>query len=222
MGDLRDCHGGVGKVVCAGYTQAFGRLLGGRDAVVLDVAVFEIGVESFEIDEVRDVRVGGGTMVTFVKVVGEDLPVEITFDLVGVVELVIVEIKLAVPFLLVDVVEMFFPGYFWGLFGVHVDPDEAVDVDFDVDAKETVLLLLIPLQVLIARSFGEFSIQAVRPAVVSASEDLRVAFLLLHDRVSTMSTDVVEGIDVSSTVSVDDDIVSCNVEAKEVSSVLDT
>lgn len=57
--------------------------------------------------------------------------------------------------------------------------------------------------------------------MVSASEDLRVAFLLLHDRVSTMSTDVVEGIDVSSTVSVDDDIVSCNVEAKEVSSVLD-
>jgi len=91
-----------------------------------------------------------------------------------------------------------------------------------MDAKETVLLFLVAFQVLVSRSFGKVPIQTIRPAVVSASEDLCAALFLLHYRISTVSADVVESINVSRAVSVDDYVVSCNIEAKEVAGILNT
>lgn len=188
---------------------------------MLDMAILEIGVEGLEIDKVRDIGVGGRTVVALIEVIRKDLPVEIAIDLVGMVELVIVKVEFAVSLLLVDVVKMLFPRHFGSLFGVHVDPDEAIGIDLDVDAEQTVLLLLVAFQILVSWSLGELSVQSIRPAVISASKDLCVAFFLLYDRVSPVSADVVEGIDVSSTVSVNDDIVTCDIEAEEVSGILD-
>lgn len=68
--NLRRCHGSIWEVVCAVHTQALGRLLRGRDTVMLYVAVFEIRIESLEIDKIRDIGVSGGTMVTLIEVVG--------------------------------------------------------------------------------------------------------------------------------------------------------
>jgi hypothetical protein len=118
-------------------------LLWSGDAVVLDMAILEVRVESLKVDEIRDIRVSGWTMVAFVKVVRKDLPVEIASNLVSVVELVVVKVEFAVSFLLVDVVEMLLPSHFRGLLSVHVDPDEAIDVDLDVDTEEIVLGFLI-------------------------------------------------------------------------------
>jgi hypothetical protein len=47
--DLRDGHGGVGEVVCAMCIYAGLDLFFGWGAVVLDVAVFEVTIEAFEV-----------------------------------------------------------------------------------------------------------------------------------------------------------------------------
>lgn len=48
-------------------------------AVVLDVAGDEVGIEGFEVEEGGDVGVGGGAVVAFVEVVGEDFPVVVAW-----------------------------------------------------------------------------------------------------------------------------------------------
>jgi hypothetical protein len=68
-GNLRDCHGGVGKVICTGHTETLCCLLRSGNAVVLDMAILEVRVERLEIDEVRDIRVSRWTMIAFVEVV---------------------------------------------------------------------------------------------------------------------------------------------------------
>jgi hypothetical protein len=113
-------------------------LLRSGDAVVFDMAVLKVRVESLEVDKIRDIRVSGWTMVAFVEVVCKDLPVEIAFDLVSVVELVVVKVEFAISSLPVDVVEMLLLRYFRRLFGIHVDLDEAIDVDLDMDTEEAV------------------------------------------------------------------------------------
>lgn len=52
------------------HTQALCCLLRGRNAVMLYMAIFEIRIESLEIDKIRDIGVSGGTMVTLIEVVG--------------------------------------------------------------------------------------------------------------------------------------------------------
>lgn len=218
--DSRGCHGSVGEVVRAVHAQAPRCLLWGRDTVMLYMAILEIRIESLKIDKVRDIRVSSGTMVAFIEVVCENLPVEISFQLVRVVELVIVKVDVLIPFLLVDVGKVFFPRDFGYFFCIHVYPDEAVDIDFNVNAKEAVLLFLIAFEILIAWCLGKVAIETVRPAVISACKNLGIAFLLLDNGISTMSADIVEGIHSSSTITIDDDIVPSNFEAKEVSSIL--
>jgi hypothetical protein len=57
---------------------SFGLFLGWF-TVVLNVSTFEIAVEGFEVQEGRDVGVCGGTVVAFVEVIGEDLPVIVAY-----------------------------------------------------------------------------------------------------------------------------------------------
>lgn len=53
--------------------------------MVLDMAGDEVGVEGFEVEEGGDVRVGGGAVVAFVEVVGEDFPVVVALGDVSLV-----------------------------------------------------------------------------------------------------------------------------------------
>ena len=74
-------------------------LLGLGVAVVLDVAVLEVAVEGFEVEECGDVGVGGRAVVALVEVVGEDLPVVGAVDFVGVIEDIVVEVDASVSLL---------------------------------------------------------------------------------------------------------------------------
>jgi hypothetical protein len=66
----------------------FGLFLGWF-AVVLNVSTFEIALERFEVQEGRNVGVCGGTVVAFVEVVGEDLPVIVAY----VIESAILDVR---------------------------------------------------------------------------------------------------------------------------------
>ena len=96
---LGDGHGGVGEVVRAVCVEACFDLLGLGVAMMLDVAVFKVAVEGFEVEEGGDVRVGRGAVVAFVEVVREDLPVVGAVDFVRVVEDVVVEVDAFVALL---------------------------------------------------------------------------------------------------------------------------
>lgn len=76
-------------------------------------------------------------------------------ELVYMVELVIVEVdtRFEVSLLYINVAEVLFPGHFWSLFGVEVDPDKPVAIDVGVDGKETVLVF-VEVEILVARGFG--------------------------------------------------------------------
>lgn len=137
---------------------------------MLDVPILELAVKGVKVQERGNVCVRRRAVVAFVEVVGQDLPVVVSIQLVGVVQIVIVKVDLVVPRLHVDIVKVLLPGHLGSLLGVHVDPDEAVLVDFCVDAKQAILLLIKLTQSLVARGFGQVAVEAVRPSVVSKKQ----------------------------------------------------
>jgi hypothetical protein len=80
MRDSRDAHTRIREIVCTVRDDTGFYLLVCRFAVVLDVSVFECGVESFEIEERGDVWVCCGAVVAFVEVVCEDFPIEMAWS----------------------------------------------------------------------------------------------------------------------------------------------
>ena len=73
-----------------------------------------------DILQLTDIR--GLAVITLVKVVGKNLPIESPIESVRMVENVIIEIEILESVLLVNVKELFFPWHFryWGR--VEVDP----------------------------------------------------------------------------------------------------
>ena len=57
------------------YIQSFGELFRCRFAVVLDMAVYSVAIETLWVEERGDVWVGCWAVVAFVEVVGCDFPV---------------------------------------------------------------------------------------------------------------------------------------------------
>jgi hypothetical protein len=160
-------------------------------------------------------------VVAFVEVISQNLPVIVTLEGIIVVEIVVIEVVGFIPFLLVDVPEMFLPRHFWDFIRIHVYPDKAIDVDLKMDSEKTVLLFVEVAQLLVVRSFGEFAIQSVRPAVVSTSEDFGISgTLFLNYRVRTVSAHVVECVDVALSVTSDDEVETGKLVAEPVASVL--
>ena len=171
-GYLRDHHGRHREVISAGGVEPLFDLLGSRLAMVLNVAGLGVAVKRLQVEEFRDIRMGGRAVVALVEVVGQDLPVVFAVQLIRAHEIVVVEVIGFVPFLLVDILEMLFPRHLRGLLRIQIDPDEAIHIDLDMDSEEAVLVLVDP--VLEAGRFGQFAIQAVGPSVVSAGQDLGV------------------------------------------------
>jgi hypothetical protein len=81
---------------------------------MLYMAIFQIAVERFQVDEVGDVGMRSGTVIALVEIIGQDFPVVISLELVCVVEYVLVEVEAGVTVLLVYTGEVFFPGDFGG------------------------------------------------------------------------------------------------------------
>ena len=202
-----DAHADVGEVVGAVNVEALGLLLWGGSVVVLHVSVLHRDVCALGAQEVWHIRVRRRAVVAFVEVVAGDLPVVLAIELVAMVELILVEVELLEALLLVDGVKLLLPRHLGFLVAVHVDPDEAVDVDVDVDGEEAVDGLVEAVEFLVLRSFSQFAVEAVRPAVVSTGKDGLFALVLLDDGVGAVPTYVVERVDLAVTPADDDDVV---------------
>lgn len=215
--NLRDNHGRYREVVGTGGIETLFYLLRGRGAMVLNVSIFEVAVERFKIKELGDIRMSRGAMITFVEVIRENLPVVFPVKLVGVIQLIVVEVVRFVSFLFVNVCEVLLPWDLGRCFAIHIHPDEAVDVDLDMNFEQTILILIKTVQVLIARCFGELSIQSIRPAVVSTSQNFGISMaFILNDRICTVSAYIVEGVDVVLSVTRDDEVEPSHLIAKPV------
>lgn len=218
---LRGNHGRHGEVVGTGSVKTLLDLLWCGLAVVLDVSIFEIAVERLKVEEFRNIGVCRRAVVALVEIISQNLPVIFAFERISVVKIVVVEVVGFVAFLLVDVPEMFLPRHFWDFIRIHIDPDKAINVDLEVDSEKTVLLLVEVAQLLVFRSFGKFAIQSVRPAVVSTGEDLGISgTLFLNDRVCTVSTHVVECVDIALSVTSDDEVETCKLITNPVAGFL--
>lgn len=136
----RDVAGGIGPEVGGGYAEALVDLVLALGAVMLDVAVLGLDVVGVEVGDGRNIGVGDLAVVALVVVVGQDLPVEVALHIPGVVEVVLLEVVVNESGLLVDTFEVVLPGDLGGLAGIHVDPDEAVAVDVNVDRGEIVFV----------------------------------------------------------------------------------
>lgn len=72
---LRDKHGRDGDVVSASSNKTFRNLFWGGYKTVLYITVFRITLEGFQVQEFRDIGVGGRAVIALVKIVGQNLPV---------------------------------------------------------------------------------------------------------------------------------------------------
>lgn len=219
--NLRNIKRGVGPKVSGADSQAFFFLLGRGGTIVLYPRTLDVDTVGREVCDGGDVRMGGLAMIALVVVVSCYLPVVGGVDLPDVIEFVLVPLELSKPFLGVGTTEVFLPRYLGLLLAVEVDPDEAVDVNVDVDWEETVLGLVKARDVLVPGGFGELAVQSVRPSVVSAGEDLGGALFPVDDGVCTMSADIVEGVDVSIAVFGDDDVETSTLITQPVTSLFE-
>lgn len=175
-----------------------------------------------EVGDGRQIWVCCLAVVAFVEVVGKDLPVEVAFHGVRVIEVIIVKIELLESLLLVGTFELLVPRYLRNFVRVHVDVNEAVGVNVNVDWEEAVFGLVEAFKILVARGLRQLAIQTIRPSMVFAREDLRVALLLLDDGVGSVSANIVEGVDLAIAVLRDNKVVVGTVVAQPITRLLKT
>jgi hypothetical protein len=80
---------------------------------------------------------------------------------------VIIKVEVFVLLLGIGSLEIILPGNLGCVFGVKVDPDEAIVVNVCVNTEQPVLGLVETLKLLVARSLCEVPAETIRPAVVS-------------------------------------------------------
>lgn len=157
------------------------------------------GVGEVEIaDEVGTLllNLSGGVAVG-VGLIGKGLPVEAACILLNMVELVILKVERAVAR------SVLIPGNLRLGLSIHVDPDETLVINMDVEREKTVLGSVKARKILVQRGLGKLSIHTVGPAVVLARQDVVLTIVLDNDRESSVTADVVETAD--STLSVADE-----------------
>lgn len=220
--DLRYGHRDVGEVVGGVDVVALRLLFFRRGLVVFHVAFLEFHVVAVDREERRDVGVCGLAVVAFIEVVRSDLPVVVGVKLVRVVQLVVIEVELVKSRLLVGTVEGLLPGDLGGLLRVQVNPDEPLGIDTEVDREQAVLGFVEILQEVIVGRLGQLAVQAVRPSVIAAREDVGTTCVLLDDGVCAVAADVVKCVDRFGAVHDDDEVVTSHAVAKEVTWPLKT
>jgi hypothetical protein len=87
-----------------------------------------------------------------------------------------------------------------GLTRLQVRPDEAKLVNVDIDRKKTLLCSVEPFNSIEAGCFREFAVQSIAPTVILATEDTGCTTLRLYYRECSVSTNVVEAVDLAFTV----------------------
>lgn len=152
-----------------------------RCTVMLNVSILEITIEALQIEERRDVWVGHGAMVALIEVVRQDLPIVVAYEqgkstfwsmirklgiftikFVSMIELIITEVnaRLNVSLLDIHILKVLLEWHFRHLLRIHVHLNESIAVNAGMNQEKTVLVLL-KIELLIARRFCELAIQAI-------------------------------------------------------------
>ena len=133
---------------------------------------------------------------------------------------VVIEVDRLEPFLSVYVRKVFLPRNLWSLTGVQVNPYKAVHIDVNMNWEEAILRPIETIQLLIARGFGKLTVQAVRPTMISATEDARLSTFFLYDGIRTVPAYVMKSSDISVAVQIDDDVETCKLVSKKIAGLL--
>lgn len=133
---LRDVEGGIGPEVGGCDAESLVDLVLTGGTVVLDVAVLRLDVIGVQIGNCGDVRVGNKAVVALVVVVGENLPVEFSLHVPGVVKVVLIEVVVLESGLLIHTIEVVLPGDLRCFASVHVDPHEAIEIDVGMGGEK--------------------------------------------------------------------------------------
>lgn len=138
------------------------------------------------------------------------------------VKIVIVKVVRLVSVLLVNVVEVLLPRYFGDFLCVQINPDKSIDIDLDVNAEETVLVFVDAVRVFESSGLGQFTIQTVGPAMIPARQNLRVSrALFLNYWIRTVSANVVESVDISLSITGNNEVEASHLVSEPVASFLD-
>lgn len=167
QGYSRDVAGDVREVVGRCHDQSQVPLLRLCGNIVDDVASPRLDIVRLEVSHRRNVGMGGLAVVALVVIVGQYLPVVVTVHLPGVVKDIVIEVELFVLLLGISASEVILPCHLWRVFGVKVDPDEAIVVNVGVNAEQPVLGFVKTLKLLVTRSLRQVPAETVRPAMVS-------------------------------------------------------
>lgn len=168
--DLHDVHGSIGKAVRRTNLQACCNLLRGWSRIMYDVASLRSDGIGAEVGQSGYIWVTRRTMVAFIVIVGQNLPVVVSLHFPNVIEFVFIEVELLTPCLRVNAFKFVLPGYLWLLLAIKVDPDEALIVDVDMNGKQTIFALVKMVQLLISGSLSKRPIQPIRPSMVLAGK----------------------------------------------------
>jgi hypothetical protein len=112
------------------------------------------------------------------------------------VKLVLGKVEPLESLLSIDTVEVFFPGD-WIWRRVKVDPDEAQCVSMHMNREQALTLFLEHRDVIKLGGFGQLSIEAVRPPMISARKNLDVAPVLRDEWKRTMAANIVEAVQIT-------------------------
>src|SRR5699024_10024309 len=89
---------------------------------------------------------------------------------------------------------------FWLLTSIKIHPDKPIVIHMNMNREQTILALIKPIQLLIPRRLGKLAVKTIRPSMVLARENTRLARFLRHHGKSAVAADVVEGVDISFTI----------------------
>lgn len=136
----RDVEGCIRPEVCSGDSEALVDLVLPCGTVMLDMTVLGLDMVGVEVGDCGNVRVRDPAVVTFVIVVGQNLPVELAIHIPGMIKDVILKVIVLEPGLLIDTIKVVLPSNLGGLACVQVYPDETISVNVSMDRIEVVVV----------------------------------------------------------------------------------
>ena len=197
---LRDSHARVREVVCARIFDVLVYLVFFRPREMLDVASSGDCIVVGQISDFGHIRMRNSAVITLVVIIGQCFPVIVALHAPRVIELVLSEVKLLKSLLPVDTIKVVLPGDGRRRRGFEIDPNEPQCIDMDVHWEQTLVLFLELRDSVKSRGLSEFSVQAVRPAMILAREDTDIPFAFGDNGEPAMPADIVEAIDGALTV----------------------
>lgn len=90
---------------------------------------------------------------------------------------VVIEVEVFILLLGISASKVILPRHLGRVFGVKVDPDEAIVVNVSVNTEQSILGLVETLKLLVARSLCQVTAEAIGPAMVSIRDQVSLCRL---------------------------------------------